>query len=353
MRIVSNTKITLFLIPFLLPFVSGCSTTRFIFQAARGQMKLLSKVKPVKEVIKDEKVSEEVKTRLKLLSHILEYSKNIGLNVTNQYQTYVAWDDPNLTYLLTASEKLSLTPKKWSFPVAGEFPYLGFFEKQDAIEKEKEMEGYDTYIRGVRAYSTLGWFPDPMVSTMMNMSKVGFTSMIIHELVHSTVFFKGKVSFNEQLATFFAEKAVENWAEEESHVLKNELEKYYKRKKKRKKINKVYKALAENLKSLYESHKGEEEFILRERKKLFDSAASELAVLYSSEEKKVSPEKLKVNNAVVLANRTYEGNREDFERLFKMCAGAKKLKLISFIEKIKKIDKKEPVKDLKSQVNCD
>jgi len=131
-------------------------------------------------------------------------AEELGLEMSKNYTRYVELDRNYLAAVVSACAKDSFQRYEWSFPVVGKMPYKGFFDVQDARrEREKlEKKDLDVWIRGVDAFSTLGWFTDPLYSYMRNYSPARLADLIIHESLHATVFIKGHVQFNEELAEF-------------------------------------------------------------------------------------------------------------------------------------------------------
>jgi predicted aminopeptidase len=196
--------------------VSACSTGSFpglgyLLQAGRGQFQLSFSGRDVAEVLKDPKTSDSLRRLLSEAPQVLAYGVERGLKPTKSYQKYVALEREAAVWVVTASERLAFRSKVWSFPVAGSFHYLGWFDRNDAVEyaTRLEAEGWDTDVRGAGAYSTLGWFSDPLLSTMISEgpSALGdWVNVLLHESVHATVFVKGQSSFNESLADFVADR---------------------------------------------------------------------------------------------------------------------------------------------------
>jgi len=131
-------------------------------------------------------------------------AEELGLAMSKNYTRYVELDRDYLAAVVSASARDSFYRHEWSYPVVGRMPYKGFFDVADARrEREKlEKKGLDVWIRGVDAFSTLGWFTDPLYSYMRKYSPARLADLIIHESLHATVFIKGQVQFNEELAEF-------------------------------------------------------------------------------------------------------------------------------------------------------
>ncbi len=188
-------------------FHTGCYTlTQGIEQA-----KLISRRKPVDEVLREGREKPERLEKLKLVPHVLRYAEErIGLTPGSSYRTYISLDRPALSYVVQAAEKRQLKLKTWWFPIVGAQPYLGFFDKQKAINFQKELveQGYDTSAGGVQAFSLLGYFPDPIYSSMIDGNDaVNFVELLFHETLHRTIYVPDAYTFNENLAEFVAQHA--------------------------------------------------------------------------------------------------------------------------------------------------
>jgi predicted aminopeptidase len=131
-------------------------------------------------------------------------AEELGLAMSKNYTRYVELDRNYLAAVVSACARDSFRRHEWSYPVVGRMPYKGFFDVKDARRERERLEkkDLDVWIRGVDAFSTLGWFTDPLYSYMRNYSPAGLADLIIHESLHATVFIKGQVQFNEELAEF-------------------------------------------------------------------------------------------------------------------------------------------------------
>jgi predicted aminopeptidase len=141
---------------------------------------------------------------------VREYARDVlKLNVGGSYSSYSYVDRPDLTYILTAAPRTELRPYTWWFLIIGRVPYKGYFSKEDAAAAAKELEddGYDTNIRTSAAFSTLGWFDDPLLSHLLRYDKVTLAEVVFHELFHNTLYVKGAGAFNESAANFVGGRA--------------------------------------------------------------------------------------------------------------------------------------------------
>lgn len=196
------SKASLFL---LLAFLlSGCQINYYLHTGYQ-QSKLLWNRVPVEEALKNPKLTEKQKAKLLLAQEAKNFAENeLGLKSNGNYESFVFLDRDAVTYVVQVAYANELKSYEWKFPIVGAVPYKGYFKKELA-EKEAARfpkSEYDTWIRGVRAYSTLGWFRDPITSPMLLYREHDLVETIIHELTHATIYVKNHAEFNERLATF-------------------------------------------------------------------------------------------------------------------------------------------------------
>lgn len=191
------------LAPWLLATLPGCGLG-YLAHVSKGQLEILWNRKPIAEVLADPALDPKVRAKLELVARARDLARDIGLTPGDSYQTYVALDRPFTSIALSAAPKDRLVPYLWHFPIVGSVPYKGFFDRELAEEERASLaaDGYDTYLREVDAYSTLGWFADPVLSPMLQRSEASLVDTIVHESTHATIFEKGNADFNEGLATF-------------------------------------------------------------------------------------------------------------------------------------------------------
>jgi len=300
---------------FVLFFISGCSTLDYYFQATKGQLKVFNRSKPISTVMEDNRTDEKAIEKLKVVLRAKKFAERLGLKVKGQYEKYLPWDSPYLTYLLTASPEFELKPREWEFPIVGKFPYIGFFDKSLALEKEKELqsEGFETYVRGVSAYSSIGWFSDPVPSTLFSYSDESLFNTIIHELVHATVFFKGSVDFNEQFASFVADEALRIYLKAHYGEKNEKWSEYLEKEKKSVQKNELIQKTIRDLESLYQEKDLSVEKMREKKTLLFQNLKNDLKKLSGLSAHLDSPatrgQGVEINNAFLVAHRTY--NRPD------------------------------------------
>jgi predicted aminopeptidase len=189
--------------------LTSCANTFYVGKLAWGEAKILSGAVTNQDILRDERVGGKIKEGIRLVQEVKEFSRQrLGLRPDASFETFYRVKGDALMYLVTACPKDSLVPYTWHFPIVGKVAYKGFFDRADAIKEIKKLEnkGMDTCLQQVIAFSTLGRLSDPLYSTVLNSDPVVTISTVIHELVHTTVFFKGETEFNEQIASYIAEK---------------------------------------------------------------------------------------------------------------------------------------------------
>ena len=192
--------------------IEGC----YYMQAIRGHSDLMSRRKPVPEVLNDETASEDLKAKLALVQEARDFAvTELGLPDNDSYRLYADLERDYVVWNVFAAPEFSLEPKTWCYPVAGCVAYRGYFKQADAIKlKDRlESEGYDVMVGGVAAYSTLGRFDDPVLNTMMRWSEVDLVATMFHELAHQQLYIKGDSTFNESYATAVAGIGIARWLE--------------------------------------------------------------------------------------------------------------------------------------------
>lgn len=220
-----------------------------------GQLKILLWARSVDKVLMDESISSEVKDKLKLVKDIREYSINrMGLQNSKNYTTLYDQKGKPVLWVVRACHPYKLENVEWTFPFVGTVSYKGYFDLDKAIKLRDELneQGYDTYIREVSAWSTLGWFKDPILSEMLKEEPGDLANTIIHELTHATIFVKDSITFNENLASFIGDKGAEQFLID-SYSDSLELIKYQNLKDDRAEYAQHFLRGAEYLDSLYKS----------------------------------------------------------------------------------------------------
>ena len=181
---------------------SGCRLS-YLFHVAKGQIQLLNGAIPIPEALNSEPFTPDQRNKLLLVAQIKAFGEEeLGLKKTSNYETVYPHLNRNPIYIVSASKKDRFLLQTWWFPIVGHLPYLGFFELKEA-KKERErlkQEGLDVYVGRAGAYSTLGWFQDPVTMNLIDGSTPQLVNTLLHEMTHATLYVNGQGAFNEGLA---------------------------------------------------------------------------------------------------------------------------------------------------------
>jgi predicted aminopeptidase len=193
---------------------AGCAQLGYYVQAAHGEFSLLSDAKPIDEWLSDPSTGAKLKSRLASAKQIRVFAaRELGLPDNGTFTTYTDVKRPYVLWNVVATPELSMRPAQWCFPIAGCVDYRGYYSKDDAqlFATELRHEGFDVQIAGVPAYSTLGWFNDPVLSTFIQYPDAELARLVFHELAHQVAYAPGDSQFNESFATAVEEVGVERW----------------------------------------------------------------------------------------------------------------------------------------------
>ena len=192
----------------------SCSSLNYYAQAAQGQLTLLSDARPIEDWLADQNTDAKLRKRLSTARQIRTFAvQELGLPDNNSYKNYASLARPFVLWNVVATPELSLKPIQWCFPVAGCVSYRGYYSKDDAVNYGRELraDGNDVQVGGVPAYSTLGWFNDPLISTFIYYPDAELARLLFHELSHQIVYVQGDSQFNESFASAVEEAGVERW----------------------------------------------------------------------------------------------------------------------------------------------
>jgi predicted aminopeptidase len=200
------------LLPLLL--LAGCANFSYYTQAIGGQMDILAKSRPIDEWIDDPATKPETRQKLATVLTLREFAtRELGLPDNRSYRSYADLERPFAMWNVFATPELSLQPREWCFVVAGCVSYRGYFAQAEAdrFAAELKQQGDDVYVGGVAAYSTLGWFNDPMLNTVLRRSETEIAGILFHELAHQKLYVKNDSAFNESFATVVELEGVKRW----------------------------------------------------------------------------------------------------------------------------------------------
>ena len=299
------------------------------------------KAASIERILDSEDISAELKETFLLVREIKQYAvQSIGLKEDKNYTRYVEMDNEYLVDVVSACEKDCFKPYLWTYWLFGSFPYKGFFETQDALKEAERLRGKDSdvLVRKVDAFSTLGFFVDPLYSFMKEYSIFALASLIIHEQTHVTIFIKDEIQFNEELATFVGWEGALNFIEEkygrDSHHYRqsrdylDDWERY----------SLLIRSLYEELNELYE-HNHSREYILRKREEMFKNFIEKFKTDYSQQFKTEAfstVTDIPLNNAYILSFVRYSKDLEIFYKLYQG-KGFDLKETVSLLKQVKKV----------------
>lgn len=192
----------------------GCESTRFYWQAAAGQWRILQAREDIAPLLERGELDKATSQKLQRVLALREFARTeLKLPVGNHYSQYVALDRPYVVWNVFAAPDDAITPKTWCFPIAGCVSYRGYFAEEDARAYAAKLaaDGWDTYVGGVGAYSTLGWFDDPVLSSFLYDDPARLAALLFHELAHQQLYVQDDSTFNESFATAVELIALQRW----------------------------------------------------------------------------------------------------------------------------------------------
>jgi predicted aminopeptidase len=304
--------------------VCACGNLPYYKQAVDGHFELMSKRKPVDDILADDNGDAELIRQLEVAKGIRDFaSTDLALPDNGSYRSYVDLGRDSVTWAVFATPEFSLTPQLWCFPFAGCVPYRGYFSKQEAERFADGLrdEGFDVHLGGTTAYSTLGWFDDPLLNTMMLRGETGMAGIIFHELAHQAVYVEDDTTFNEAFAVAVQEEGVRRWLQ--AHGSAGSLQAYEQALVRKSEFIKLVRKTREHLQEVYASDRSEDEL--------------PAAKLEAFKEMRAQYQRLKdswegsggydwwfygsLNNAKLAAVSVYRDLVPDFNRLLDACDG--------------------------------
>jgi predicted aminopeptidase len=297
----------------------GCSPT-YVLRAGWEEARILSARRPIQEVVHDTAAPAELRAKLRLVQDARDFAeRSLGLRAGDSFTSFAQLTRDTLAINISAAPEFGLHWKTWWFPIVGRVPYKGFFDFERAFDEAERLEaqGYDVSIRPVSAFSTLGWLPDPILSTTLRLDSLSLVETVIHEITHTTFFPGGQANFNESFANFVGNRAaIEFYCEAVADADKCEVARL--RWDDTREFGRFFNSVAEPLKEMYASDLSED--VKRARKReIFRDAAERFETdvkprLQAGRYGSLDPTQL--NNAWILARLLYYTRLDDFERLF-------------------------------------
>ena len=304
--------------------LQGCSLT-YLIKAGYHQIKILKQRVPIEEVLEQTQIDRDVKKKLHLIQETKTFAENtLQLKRSDNYNSFVQLNRPYVTYLLRVSDSRQLESYQWSFPLMGKWPYKGYFSLREAKTAAKKFpkDQYDIYIRGVSAYSTLGWFNDPVLSSMLRYEDHILVDMIIHEMVHATLFIKGHTEFNERLASFMGQRGAEMFYRQKEGEDSPTLQIISHQNKDKLLFSEFISKEIKELRKWYIDHQGfvTEESKSKRLRRIQENFKKNLKFRLKSSYYDYF-QTVSLNNAKLLSYETYVGDLSDFQALYEKMGG--------------------------------
>lgn len=257
----------LILLP-LLMLVSACSSLNYYWDSANGHFAMANAARPVSDVLVDETVDDALKQRLRLTQQARSFAvTQLGLPDNGSYTRYANVGRRYVTWNVVATPVNSLAPKQHCFLVVGCLAYRGYFSEQQANDKanEYQQQGLETFVAGAAAYSTLGWFDDPLVNTMFNWSDDDLVAVIFHELAHQKIYIENDSAFNESFATAVQIKGLEQWLKSRNQP--ERWQRYLKNRAQKQQLNDLIGETRQQLQTLYQQ--ADAQHVLAQKQQIF------------------------------------------------------------------------------------
>ncbi len=331
--------------------LTSCSTVRFYSQALGGQMEMMRKARPVKEVLAAPQTKPKLKEKLTTVLDILSFAeKDLHLPAKGQYDRYSDLGRNHAVWVVFAAPEFSVKPKTWSYPLIGQLAYRGFFKESLALQEADKLkaEGLDVYVAGVDAYSTLGYLRDPLLNTFIGRDDMDLAELIFHELTHQRLYLSGDTDFNEAFATAVGQEGSRRWLRAQGRW--KELAQY----EMERRVEREFVALAlqtrEELKQIYSATYRSRETELMRKQTVLDRFKHRALNLDRSSGGSLKIERWfnkPVNNARLATLSTYYELLPGFEALLKRQGGDLE-KFFTEVESMRKLKRDERTQRIKS-----
>ncbi len=313
----------------------GC----YYAQAVRGQIEVLSKREPIDELLADESTSEALAERLRLVEDARRYSiEELFLPDNDSYTSYSDLDRSYVLWNVFAAPEFSIQPHRWCYPIVGCLAYRGYFKKERAekVAADLAADGYDVFLGGVTAYSTLGRFDDPVLNTMLNWDDVRLVEVLFHELAHQVVYIRDDTAFNESFATAVAEAGIRRYLRDRDR--EDALQSYEERRTLTRELMALLTTAREDLGRLYDSAAGDAEKRLLKADRIEALTADVRTLLERYGRDPDTWLWAPFNNARLASFSVYEGHLPAFRRMLADCDGAFRC-FLAEVERVADLDR--------------
>lgn len=294
-----------------LAFGAGCGSTHYLAQAAAGQQDFIDRAQPIDALVEGKHLKPRERALLAEIPAIKRFGEEHGLKPTKNYEKYVRLDRRAAVWIVSASEPLRFRSKVWKFPIIGSITYVGWFDEKEAraFGAELAKQGWDSDVRPAGAYSTLGWFADPVLSTMIPEGPEALgelAEIVLHESLHATFYVNGQSRLNESVANFVGETLARDYLVETRGAANDRLSAYESVEAATVRRGKVFYDAHDQLEKLYAEKIPDAEKLARKREII---AAAQ----------KASGISRPINNATLIQYKTYHSGGDELAALYTAC----------------------------------
>ncbi len=292
----------------------GCQTVKYVSQAAKGQEDFILKAQDIDLLLAEERLPPKEKALLGQVHAIKAFGEEKGLRPTKNYQKYVRLHRNAAVWIVSASDPLRFRSRLWKFPIIGSITYVGWFDRKEADKFGDELRAQhlDVDVRPAGAYSTLGWFEDPVLSSMIPEGPEAtgaLADVISHESLHATYYLPGQSRLNESVANFVGQKLAQAYLIKTKGENSRELLAYQAMDRRGVERRKMFGDAYAALDALYKSNLPDEEKLAKKAEIIADL-------------QKRSRMSRPINNATLIQSKTYNSGQEELERLLGACEGS-------------------------------
>lgn len=322
------------LIALVLLTSTGCGGgLHYLTQAAAGQEKINVKGIEIKEIVEGNHLDKRTRGLLAHVASIKAFGEKKGLKRTKNYERYIWLGRPAVVWVVSACNPVAFRPKTWKFPIVGSITYTGWFDQKEAKDYAADLakKGWDVDVRPSQAYSTLGWFDDPILSTMISEGDDALgdlADVILHETLHATFYVPNQSTLNESVASFVGNELAVQYLDETLGPGSKEAEAFVATRVRGEQRGKVMKKAYQELAALYASKLSREEK-LAEKKKITDALRATLNI------------RRPVTNATLIQYKTYGSGKEELRQLWETC-GHDMPRFVGAMERIRPIASASP-----------
>jgi predicted aminopeptidase len=330
-------------------FLVATATGRYLLRAGWEEGKILARREPIPELAADSTTAPALRAKLNLVLAARAFARDsLALNTGKSFTTYSRLDRDTLVLVLSGAYRDRLKPYSWWFPVVGRVPYKGFFDFAQARNAQRELtdRGFDAHLGAASAFSTLGWFNDPLLPTTLRADSLTLANTVIHELTHNTYYAPGGAVFNESFANFVGSRGAERFFQ--SRGQEGAAAEVVARWQDEKVLGRFWADLYGRVDSVFKAHPGDAASQVAERiavrDSLFGEAKRQLVQQLGPQLKTISVraiERVRLDNAILMSRRVYLTDLDAFDAVLAKYGGDPKRAVAAIIEAAK-ADRKEP-----------